>query len=62
MLNAHNDPFVPGGSLPGAMDVSAFVTLWQPSHGGHCGFPGVGFPGQLTHMPEAVADWLAAQA
>ena len=60
-VNAHNDPFVPGHSLPGVADVSAFVTLWQPAHGGHCGFPGGGFPGHLTRMPEAVADWLAAQ-
>ena len=61
LVNAHNDPFVPGHSLPGVADVSNFVTLWQPAHGGHCGFPGGGFPGQLTRMPEAVADWLAAQ-
>ena len=61
VLNARNDPFVPGSSLPGVHEVSSRVTLWQPAHGGHCGFPGAGFPGQLTGMPQAVADWLAAQ-
>ena len=62
VLNARNDPFVPGSSLPGVHEVSSRVTLWQPAHGGHCGFPGAGFPGQLTGMPQTVADWLAAQA
>ena len=61
VLNARNDPFVPGSSLPGVHEVSSRVTLWQPAHGGHCGFPGAGFPGQLTGMPQAVASWLAAQ-
>jgi uncharacterized protein len=62
VCNAFNDPFVPGSSLPGAHDVSASVTLWQPVQGGHCGFPGAGFPGRLTTLPEAVAAWLATQA
>jgi uncharacterized protein len=55
-LNARNDPFVPAASLP--RDGSAHVTLWQPAHGGHVGFPGVGFPGHLMTLPDAVMGWM----
>ena len=61
VMNAHNDPFVPSASLPGPSQVSSFVTLVQPAHGGHCGFPGAGFPGQLTTLPNELLRWLAAQ-
>ncbi len=60
-LNARNDPFVPGASLPQAHEVGPLVTLWQPAKGGHCGFPAGGFPGHVLAMPQAVCDWLAAQ-
>lgn len=50
VLNAKNDPFVPGDSLPGPADVSAAVTLDQPDRGGHVGFTNGPFPGRL--------DWL----
>lgn len=49
-LNAKNDPFVPGDSLPGPNDVSGAVTLEKPSRGGHVGFTSGPFPGRL--------DWL----
>lgn len=61
VLNAQNDPFVPGVSLPAAHEVGRFVQLWQPAHGGHVGFPHGGLPGHVMGMPEAVADWLAQQ-
>lgn len=61
-LNARNDPFVPAASLPTAREVSRQVTLWQPPHGGHVGFPQGRFPGQVQGMPAAVCDWLAAHA
>jgi predicted alpha/beta-fold hydrolase len=60
LLNARNDPFVPAASLPAAHEVGRGVTLWQPPHGGHVGFPEPPFPGRVTGMAEAVADWLAA--
>lgn len=65
-LNALNDPFIPASSLPQAGDVSRYVTLWQPAQGGHVGFPssrspGVGFPGHVRAMPEAVTAFLARQ-
>lgn len=47
VLNAKNDPFVPGDSLPGRSDVGAAVTLEQPEGGGHVGFVSGGFPGSL---------------
>jgi uncharacterized protein len=62
VLNARNDPFVPAASLPGANEVGRFVTLWQPAHGGHVGFPAGRFPGHVQSMPKAVVDWLRAAA
>jgi predicted alpha/beta-fold hydrolase len=58
VLNAHNDPFVPGSSLPAAADVGPCVTLWQPPHGGHVGFASGGFPAHVMAMPQAVLGWL----
>ena len=59
-LNARNDPFVPAASLP--RDGGAFITLWQPAHGGHVGFPGGAFPGHLMTLPDAVMGWMARHA
>ncbi len=59
VLNARNDPFVPGASLPGVSQVGRYVTLWQPAHGGHVGFPQGSPPGQVFTMPQAVSAWLA---
>ena len=61
MINARNDPFVPGSSLPSAHEVGRFVTLWQPPHGGHVGFPGGRWPGHVHTLPEAVMGWIKAQ-
>ncbi len=61
VLNARNDPFVPALSLPSRAEVGASVTLWQPAHGGHVGFPQGRPPGHVLTMPTAVSDWLAAQ-
>ena len=65
VVNAANDPFVPASSLPRAGEVGNHVTLWQPAHGGHVGFPvshgPFGLPGHVRAMPEAVGNWLLAQ-
>jgi len=61
LLNARNDPFVPASSLPQKDEVSAMVTLWQPEHGGHVGFPQGGLPGNVRAMPWAVGGWLLGQ-
>ena len=62
-LNALNDPFVPATSLPREGEVGRHVTLWQPAHGGHVGFPqGLAPPGNVFWLPEAVGAWLLAHA
>jgi hypothetical protein len=61
VLNARNDPFVPAESLPAAHEVGSHVTLWQPAHGGHAGFPGGRFPGHVLTLPERVMGWIAAR-
>ena len=59
MLNARNDPIVPGASLPHRHEVGSRVTLWQPRDGGHVGFVAGRWPGHVHAMPDAVCDWLA---
>ena len=58
VLNARNDPFVPGASLPGPSDVSAAVTLEQPATGGHVGFTSGGFPGSLDWFTSRLLNFL----
>ncbi len=58
VLNARNDPFVPAASLPRPHEVGALVTLWQPAHGGHVGFPAGAPPGHVLTLPEAVMAWM----
>jgi predicted alpha/beta-fold hydrolase len=58
VLNARNDPFVPAHCLPVQLEAGRFVTLWQPSEGGHVGFPAGPFPCLVQAMPQAVAAWL----
>jgi predicted alpha/beta-fold hydrolase len=60
VVNARNDPFVPASSLPTPADVGTSVTLWQPAHGGHVGFPQGRWPGEVIAMPQIVGDWLLA--
>jgi len=58
LLHARNDPFVPAWSLPQQRDVSAQVTLWQPTQGGHIGFAQGMPPGNLHYLPDGVGAWL----
>ena len=51
VINARNDPFIPAQSLPTQREVSAFVTLEQPRHGGHAGFAAGRFPGHVDWLP-----------
>lgn len=62
VVNARNDPFVPVASLPHAHEVGAWVSLWQPQHGGHVGFAHGLPPGHVRSMPDAVGGWLAEHA
>jgi predicted alpha/beta-fold hydrolase len=59
VLNARNDPIIPGDSLPRPHEVGPHVTLWQPEEGGHVGFVAGRWPGHAHAMPNAVCDWLA---
>jgi predicted alpha/beta-fold hydrolase len=62
VINPLNDPFMPASSLPREADLrgSGWVTLAQPAHGGHVGFPHGRFPGHVLAMPRAVVAWLRA--
>ena len=51
VLNARDDPFLPGEALPTPAEVSPAVTLEFPERGGHVGFVTGPFPGRI--------DWLA---
>ena len=57
VLNARNDPFVPGASLPNASEVAEAVTLEQPTTGGHCGFLTGPFPGHLGWLPRRLIQF-----
>lgn len=61
VLNARNDPFVPADCLPAPHEVKPPVTLWQPAHGGHVGFPAGRFPGHVLALPQGVMAWMKAQ-
>jgi len=60
VINARNDPFIPAHSLPTARDVSAFVTLEQPRHGGHAGFARGPFPGNVDWLPTRLLHYFAS--
>ncbi len=62
VLNAHNDPFVPADCLPSQAEVSDYVTLWQPAHGGHVGFPSAMPLDRALAMPQKVLAWLRDHA
>jgi predicted alpha/beta-fold hydrolase len=54
VLNARNDPFLPGRHLPASAEASPFVTLETPAHGGHVGFVSGPFPGHLRWLPRRI--------
>jgi predicted alpha/beta-fold hydrolase len=62
VLNARNDPFLPGRHLPAALSVGRHVSLWQPPHGGHVGFASGRFPGHVMTLPDAVMGWMRGHA
>jgi len=62
LINASNDPIVPGSSIPGQHQVGPCVTMWQPEHGGHAGFAAGPMPGHLHALPEMVMRWIGEHA
>lgn len=51
LINARNDPFMPGSALPRPDEVSSAVTLDFPAQGGHVGFLEGPFPGNVNWLP-----------
>jgi len=63
VLNARNDPFLPGKHLPET--ASSAVRLEYPATGGHVGFPAGPFPGRIDWLPRRILhffDEAAGQA
>lgn len=52
VLNARNDPFLPGAHLP--TTASKAVTLEYPAQGGHVGFPVGPLPGRIDWLPTRI--------
>jgi predicted alpha/beta-fold hydrolase len=52
VLNAKNDPFLPGRHLP--QTAAPAVTLEYPDTGGHVGFSTGPFPGRLDWLPQRI--------
>lgn len=59
VLNALNDPFLPGRHLPGPAAASPQVTLEYPATGGHVGFVNGAFPGRYDWLPQRILDFFA---
>lgn len=55
VLNARNDPFLPGEHLPAT--ASKAVTLEYPEEGGHVGFAVGPFPGRIDWLPRRILDF-----
>lgn len=60
VLNARNDPFLPGIYLPASAAPS--VRLDFPEHGGHVGFVAGGPPGRLDWLPRRLITFLEGAA
>lgn len=59
MLNARNDPFLPGAALPAPHELSAAITAVFPDEGGHAGFPGN--TGSCSWLPPVILGFFSAQ-
>jgi len=57
MVNARNDPFLPGAALPAPHEAAPSVLLEQPPSGGHAGFVRGPFPGNLDWLPRRVLEF-----
>lgn len=55
ILNAQNDPFLPGQYLP--QQAASCVTLEYPRHGGHVGFASGKLPGHLNWLPGRILNY-----
>jgi predicted alpha/beta-fold hydrolase len=62
VLNARNDPFIPGSTYPTPAEVSKSVLLDLPAAGGHVGFVSGRFPGHLDWMPRRLLHFFEHQS
>jgi len=62
VLNARNDPFVPGASLPLVAEAGSDVLLEQPASGGHAGFLAGPFPGHLGWLPRRLVQFFTLRS
>jgi predicted alpha/beta-fold hydrolase len=60
VLNARNDPFLPGRHLP--VSAAPGVTLEYPATGGHVGFVTGPFPGRLDWLPRRILAFFDTRA
>lgn len=60
VLNARNDPFVPGASLPRPHEAAQAVVLEQPAGGGHAGFLAGPAPGRFDWLPRRLLAFFDA--
>jgi len=60
VINAHDDPFLPGDDLPAQDQVSERVQLEFPASGGHVGFVSGPFPGSIGWLPARMLGFFAA--
>lgn len=60
VLNARNDPFLPGRHLP--CTASPAVTLEYPATGGHVGFSTSPFPGRMDWLPRRILGFFDSVA
>jgi predicted alpha/beta-fold hydrolase len=59
VLNARNDPFIPAESLPTRAETSAAISLEQPLHGGHAGFPQHRFSVGSAWLPQRLTTFFS---
>jgi predicted alpha/beta-fold hydrolase len=57
LVNARDDPFLPGSALPTQLEVSSAVKLEFPARGGHVGFVSGPFPGNIEWLPARVLNF-----
>jgi predicted alpha/beta-fold hydrolase len=62
LLNARDDPFLPGRFLPTEREVASAVTLEFPARGGHVGFVSGPFPGHIEWLPRRLLHFFEHSA
>jgi len=57
LINARNDPFLPGDALPLPAEVSSAVRCEFPEQGGHAGFVAGAFPGTIAWPSQRIISF-----